>query len=181
MNATLICILLLAGCAVSPQSAPDLNPAHARTVTKQSFAQAAPESVAAPNPATITLLPFASVVLDWTPDATDDGCTFNVYCGTESGVYSNLMNVADATATVSNLTALQTYYFAVTAVSQDGIEGGFSSEFVWTAPQWVLIHFPETTIAIQSSPDLVHWVDRPDAVPTNGDWLLRAQPEVSTN
>jgi hypothetical protein len=173
--------ILLAGCAAIPQPAPDLNPAHASMVTKQSFAQATPESVTAPNPATITLLPFASVVLDWTPPTNVDGCTFNVYCGTESGVYSNLMNVADATATVSNLTASQTYYFAVTAVSPDGIEGDFSNEFVWHAPQWVLIHFPETTIAIQSSPDLVHWVDRPDAVQTNGDWLLRAQPEIATN
>ena len=51
MNAAFLFILLLTGCAVSPQASPDLNPARARTVTKQSFAQAAPESVTAPNPA----------------------------------------------------------------------------------------------------------------------------------
>jgi len=179
-----ILLLLCLGCAVvhSPVSPPkpDLNPEHAITVIMQSFAQAAPETVLAPSAATIALLP-ASVDLVWTPSIDSDVNSYNVYWGTASGQYSNQLNVATAAATITGLVPLQNYYFAVTAVDASGEESGFSNELPVFTPQWVRLHFPEANITgIQSSPDLVHWVDRPDAVETNGDWMLTAQPQFVT-
>lgn len=180
MRQVALILFFLCGCAATPP-APDLNPAHALTLTRQSSAQPATEILPAPS-ATITLLPSASVELDWTPPLDADNYTYNVYVGTESGVYSNVLNVAVASAIVTNLAPLQTYFFAVTAVNADGVESDYSSELPVSTPQWVRLHFPEPNITgIQSSPDLAHWVDRPDAVQTNGDWLLRAKPEISTN
>jgi len=85
-----------------------------------------------------------------------------------------MVNVGDSTlAVVDGLVEGQTYYFAVTAYTFDGIESDFSSEFVYVVPGFLKmtrgatpgsplqIRFPVATghwYELQQSVDLVAWM-----------------------
>ena len=73
-----------------------------------------------------------SVTLAW--DASSDprvvGC--NLYQGSSSRTYTNLISAGQNTSvTVSNLAAGGTYYFSATAIDLAGIESAFSTEVVY--------------------------------------------------
>lgn len=125
-----------------------------------------------PAAATIAFLPV-TVNLIWNPDE-NEVAGYNLYYGPESRTYLNSVGTSDTNA-VLNLRPLQVYFFAVTAVSQDGTESDFSEEIIYQpAPQLIQLHFPEPTSGIQFSTDLVNWADLPDARQTNGDWFVNA-------
>jgi hypothetical protein len=76
-----------------------------------------------------------SVTLTWgaSPDTSVIG--YNIYYGSTSGVYTNEINVGNVTsATVFDLVAGVTYYFAATAYYADGTESVFSNEISRTVP-----------------------------------------------
>src|SRR5262249_41890426 len=68
-----------------------------------------------------------SVTLAWDPAANAAG--YRLYSGTTSRVYTQQIDVGNATsALVSNLINGQTYFFAVTAYNTTGVESALSNE-----------------------------------------------------
>ncbi len=77
-----------------------------------------------------------NATLSWDPPTTNVGKTpltdlagFIIYYGTDSGVYSNSINVGNITTyQVGNLTEGFTYYFTITAYDTSGNESEYSGE-----------------------------------------------------
>jgi Fibronectin type III domain len=87
----------------------------------------------------INSMPFAalgaSVKLSWDPSSDPRVIGYNVYYGTVSRAYTNEISAGSATTvTVTNLVEGVTYYFAVTAYDDAGLESPFSNEAVYTVP-----------------------------------------------
>ena len=71
----------------------------------------------------------ASVSLAWDASASTNVVAYRVYWGHASGAYTNDVQVGNVlTATVSNLVAGCSYYFAATAVDDSGLESDYSNE-----------------------------------------------------
>lgn len=70
---------------------------------------------------------------------------FKIYSGTNSGRYDNVEISTTPQITITNLQIGQRYYFAVSAVTSNDIEGILSEEFIWDVP------LPSLYISIQSS------------------------------
>jgi len=91
---------------------------------------------------TSTPLEAATVSLAWdAPSVNTDGTPvanlagYRIYFGTASHTYSNLITAGlTTTATLSNLQEGATYFFAVVAFNDAGVESSFSEELTWTAP-----------------------------------------------
>lgn len=76
-----------------------------------------------------------SVTITWDRNTEPDVISYTVFYGTQSGVYTLNQAVGNVTAwTASNLTEGQTYYFAVQAVSSDGLSSPLSAEVSTTIP-----------------------------------------------
>ena len=72
---------------------------------------------------------YNSVTLAWDANAEPDISGYIVYSGTGSRNYERSANVGNNTQyTINGLQEQQTYYFAVRAVNQDGLQSGFSGE-----------------------------------------------------
>ena len=69
------------------------------------------------------------VSLSWDPSPDSTVVAYNLYYGTNSGIYPNVINLNTVTnITVSGLQIGVTYYFAVTAVDTNTYESTFSNE-----------------------------------------------------
>jgi hypothetical protein len=80
-------------------------------------------------------LDAGSVTIAWDPNTESDVTSYTVFWGTQSGVYTSNASAGDVTSyTVTNLVAGQTYYFAVEAVSSDGLTSPMSQEVSTTIP-----------------------------------------------
>ena len=88
-----------------------------------------------------------SVTLAWDPSTDATVKSYNLYYGSASRSYSSKVNVGTATTSVSNLVVGTTYYFAVTAQTDAGLESDYSSEVVFT-PTAVLVNQRPTLNAI---------------------------------
>jgi fibronectin type III domain protein len=76
-----------------------------------------------------------SITLAWTPSPDTNIMGYNIYYGVASRTYPNVINVGNVTsATISNLVAGVTYYFAATEYDNLGQESGFSDEVSYLAP-----------------------------------------------
>jgi hypothetical protein len=116
----------------------------------------------------------SSLPLNWNPNTDPSVAGYNVYYGSASGSYTNVINVGNTTSTViDGLVEGQTYYFAVTAYTFDGIESDFSNEYVYIVPGRLTltkgatpsspmqIRFPVAPghwYELQQSTDLVSWL-----------------------
>ncbi len=117
-----------------------------------------------------------SVTLAWDPSPGQDIASYKIYFGPASGVYTNTIDVGNATnATITSLVSGVTYYFAATATDTSGLESEFSNEVSYTVPaavgpvplsiqispgrQVVLASAaqPGVLYFILSSPDLASW------------------------
>ena len=77
----------------------------------------------------------ASVSLAWNPNAEPDIARYHVLLGVAPGQYTQSIDAGPATtATVSNLSAGTTYFFAVTAHNTSGFESLPSSEVSYSVP-----------------------------------------------
>lgn len=82
----------------------------------------------------ITTLAY-SVTLAWDPNTEPDIAGYRMYYGTESGVYTQIINVGNVTNyTVTNLNVGPIYYFAVTCYNTSGLESEFSNEVSFGYP-----------------------------------------------
>jgi hypothetical protein len=117
-----------------------------------------------------------SVTLAWDPSPGGNITSYTIYFGPASGVYTNSIDVGTATsATISNLVAGATYFFAATATDSSGLESEFSNEVSYTVPSVsgpvpVTIQItparlallatkarPGSSYQVLSSPDLLSW------------------------
>ncbi len=143
----------------------------------------------------------ASVTLGWDPSPAPQVVGYNVYYGPDTRRYTNFVDVGNETVgTVFGLMVGAAYHFAVTAYNSLGLESPPSDEIVYTLPSGTYRpkfqnnHFlqatngsfnftlgadPGTTVIIQSSTDLVHWVSISTNAMTNT--TLRLSDPVATN
>jgi Divergent InlB B-repeat domain/Fibronectin type III domain len=78
----------------------------------------------------------SQVTLAWDPNTEPDLAGYKLYYGTASGDYAHAIDVGNTTMyTVTNLTAGDTYYFAVTAHDASGYESEHSNEVSTTIVQ----------------------------------------------
>ena len=76
-----------------------------------------------------------SVQLAWGANSENGLAGYVLYYGTSSGYYTQRIDVGNTvTATVQNLTAGGTYYFAVAAYDATGVESAPSNQAVYTVP-----------------------------------------------
>ena len=76
----------------------------------------------------------AEVTLAWDPNVEADLAGYRLHYGSISGVYSQSFDVGSGTTgLIEDLNEGSTYYFAVTAYNNDGLESDFSNEVVHTA------------------------------------------------
>ena len=76
-----------------------------------------------------------SAELTWTDSPDDNVVSYNVYFGTESGVYFDVTNCPDISdVIIPGLEDGTTYYFAVSAVDDAGNESELSNEAYYTVP-----------------------------------------------
>jgi Fibronectin type III domain len=74
-----------------------------------------------------------SVTLAWNPSTNTDIANYEVYYGSASHTYTNMVTVGNVTnATISGLGGGQTYYFAAKAVTATGLQSDFSNEANYT-------------------------------------------------
>jgi len=76
-----------------------------------------------------------SLGLAWDRSADPSVSGYRLYCGTHSGVYTQTIEIGNATTTlISNLVSGTRYFFAVTAYNAAGIESPPSNEVSYAAP-----------------------------------------------
>jgi hypothetical protein len=66
--------------------------------------------------------------ISWQPSSGDDVAGYNVYYGTVSGDYDNMIDVGDVTTVDIGDLENDTYFFAVTAYNYAGEESAYSEE-----------------------------------------------------
>jgi hypothetical protein len=77
----------------------------------------------------------AAVTIAWDPEPGSAAAGYRVYLGTTSGNYTTVLDTGAATtATFTNLLPGLTYYIAVAAYTEFGMEGPRSSEISYTVP-----------------------------------------------
>lgn len=171
MKTPWLILLLACGCTATKQQSAGSNPHRDFIVIQSNQQMAAPQLAIVPSTNNFTgrfSLPKRSITLAWNPDA--DAAEYNVYYGTASHSYSQLIPTLQPIATISALEWGVRYFFAVTAVNSAGIESDFSDEFSCTEAL--------SNITAEASIDLQSWTACADCQPvqTNADrtvtWLL---------
>jgi hypothetical protein len=136
-----------------------------------------------------------SVTLGWNASPSADAAGYNIYYGTTSGSYTNKITVGNVTsATISNLTAGVTYYFAATTCDTNANESAFSNEAsfilsgVLTMSQGAnagapaLIQFPVEPghwYEVQATTDLQSWTTiKQTDVATANIWVQFTDPNA---
>jgi hypothetical protein len=195
-----LALILLAGCAThrQPATVTTLPPAppvvtnpllppgfvpgtHAPTITIMSRAE--PASVIQPSNPGFVFLP-CSVSVQWNPSVpnfetgeTNIATHYDIYIGDCPRHYSQQIPLGNVTnGVVTNLTATATYYFAITALDDFGVESDFSDELRYTVPpKFAELHLDPPGDKLLASPDLFTWSDR-DGTLSNGVWTIRVSP-----
>lgn len=94
-----------------------------------------------------------SVTLAWIPSTDATVVGYNIYYGGVSGIYTNVISMADTTSTVvPGLVEGATYYFAATAYDSSGVESPFSNEASYTLP--TILTNPVPVIITNNPPTL---------------------------
>jgi fibronectin type 3 domain-containing protein len=96
-----------------------------------------------------------SLTLAWDPSDDPNVIGYRVYEGRASEVYTSVVDTSNSTTVViSNLDPGATYYFAVTAYDNAGLESQYSGEIDYTVPVGalgMLDRLPPLTIQLSSS------------------------------
>lgn len=75
------------------------------------------------------------VLLTWDPNKETDIAGYRIYYGTNSRLYSVIIDVGNVTNTiVTNLSSSTTFYFAATAYNTSSLESDLSEEVSLTTP-----------------------------------------------
>jgi hypothetical protein len=77
-------------------------------------------------------LPAGQVKLAWDPSSDPMAVGYNLYYGSASRTYTNMVSAGASTSiTISNLASSGPYYFAATVIDASGLESVYSSEVVY--------------------------------------------------
>ncbi len=102
-----------------------------------------------------------SVRLSWEASPSTNVVAYRIYCGTNSQVYSEIVNVSLVQTQLVALPHRGRWFFAATAVDGDGVESDFSNEVVFELkPAPPVMHgktWVRLTPVIQRSTNLVSW------------------------
>lgn len=99
-----------------------------------------------------------AVSLTWDPDPDPIVVGFRFHCGTTSGVFTQVINVGDATTRlVLNLVGERTYFFAVTAYETNGVESSPSNKASYAAP----VSTPTPIFDTETHPDALSFLCLP--------------------
>lgn len=177
-----ILVLAVAGCGVNkpptqslpPVPAnvvPELNPAHATTSATVVFHMTSRAGIVQQPSATIVLQGNEPDFI-WGPSPDSGVAGYNLYYGTATRTYLNQISAGtNLTATVTNLTTGQKYFFACTCYDTNGVESDYSGEAVYVVPAVAKITFLTPGPGLQSSTDLMHWADQ-TAKSKDGSWIV---------
>ena len=77
-------------------------------------------------------LAMQTVIVLWNANSEPDVVGYRLLYGTESGMYTRQIDVADPMAVVTDLTVGETYYFAAVAYNEGGLESLPSTEISYT-------------------------------------------------
>jgi hypothetical protein len=95
--------------------------------------------------------PSAPIALTWTPSTDPSVAGYNIYYGTASRSYTNVVsNGGLSFVTISNLLSGNTYYFAATSYNAAGLESAYSGEAAYSVPTNAIIHASLTSGPIRS-------------------------------
>jgi hypothetical protein len=121
---------------------------------------------------------MAGPILEWDPSPEPHVIGYRVYLGNESRSYSQVFDAGPQTSwELTSLIAGATYFIAVTAVAEDGLESDFSEEIVYTPgvdgvtsallPQTISVSSENVEVSFSGaagqechvlfSTDLMHW------------------------
>jgi len=90
--------------------------------------------------------------LSWQPSPDTNAVGYNLYYGTASHYYTNIVRVGNVSVvTIGGLVNGTTYYFAATASDAQGQESGFSNEASYLVPAQTSTNFL-ATVQIRSAP-----------------------------
>lgn len=143
----------------------------------------------------VALLPWlvsaAEVTLVWEPSPEETVSGYRIYYGLEARTYLGFVETDEGfSAHITGLEDGATYYFAATAVTEDGSESDYSNEVQWTTPAppqptfglssvgpelAVLVGYgaPGGTYEIEWSPDLMTWASlEVFVVPESGSFTV---------
>jgi hypothetical protein len=142
----------------------------------------------------------ASVTLGWEASTNSNVAGYNLYYGPSTRNYTNVVDAGPLpSCSVFGLVIGSTYYFAVTAYNDLGVESAPSSEITYTVPNAVYrpkipatsvsrtngsfgfdVRFdPGQRVIVQSSTDLVHWVSISTNIMTNSTWRINQSPATN--
>ena len=80
-------------------------------------------------------LAVQSATLNWDPSTDSNVAGYNIYYGTASHTYTNVIVLGNVTnTTVTGLIEGATYFFAATTYNASGVESGFSNEASYAVP-----------------------------------------------
>jgi hypothetical protein len=82
----------------------------------------------------LSSLAAKNIVLTWNPSAQTNIVGYSVYYGMASHHYTEKISLASSKAVISDLVENKTYYFAVTASNDLGLESNPSDEVIYTVP-----------------------------------------------
>jgi len=115
------------------------------------------------------------VSFSWAPNSEPDLAGYRLYYGTASHNYTQVLNVGNTNrATVSNLVAGATYYFALRAYDILGLESGFTSELVYSVP------VPEPPATLQIAVTSTRRTILTLTGPTNRNYIIEASADLTT-
>jgi hypothetical protein len=125
-----------------------------------------------------------SVTLAWNSNSETNLAGYRLYYGQASRSYSGIVPVGkhETSATVTNLEAGLTYYFAVTAYTGDGLESDYSDEVRYTVPGSGNLE-PELTESLvipgEETDELLPFpADTEEVVEIGGDEAVKVEPDV---
>ena len=76
-----------------------------------------------------------SLTLEWDPSPDPDVVAYQLYYGSDSGQYTNVVFAGPiTTVTIDNLAGGVTYYFTATSLNSSGLESDFAPELSYTMP-----------------------------------------------
>ena len=121
----------------------------------------------------------AGVTLAWDPASSPNIAGYRLHSGTTSGVYSQTIELGNATSTlVSNLATGKTYFFVVTAYNTMGVESAPSNEVSYLAPPTT---GPAPTVTPTPTPKATATpTATPTPTPTPGTAVMLSPPPGST-
>ena len=138
-----------------------------------------------------------SLELEWNPSVSTNVAGYDVFYGTNSGVYPYEIDAGNSTsAVITNLIPGMTYYFAATAYDASGDQSPFSPEISFLVPGAFIMTsgmipgtpvtmqipvVPGHSYAVQATTDLQNWLSIwTSDVTVSNVWMQFTDPDAAS-